>query len=190
MGCEKRHHGAKVGAELLDGVLLFGFASGEEIGAALVVFLDPFFGEAAVLDFGEKLLHGFAGFLGDDARAGGVVAVFGGVADGIAHVAEAAAIDQIDDEFEFVEALEVGDFGLVAGFDERFESCFDQFADAAAEDGLFAEEIGLGFLGEGGFENAGARAAEAAWRKRAREPWRCRWRLVRWREGRECRRLR
>src|ERR1700722_455067 len=34
-------------------------------------------------------------------------------------------------------------------------------ADAAAEHGLFAEEVGFGFFGEGGFEHAGAGAADA-----------------------------
>ena len=43
--------------------------------------------------------------------------MFGCVADGVAHVAEAAAIDQVDDELQFVQAFEVGDFGLIAGFD-------------------------------------------------------------------------
>ena len=158
---KKGHHGAKFGAELLDGVALLALARGQEIRAARFVFRDPFLSKAAVADFGEDLAHFFARFLRDDARAGGVVAVFGGVADGIAHVAEAAAIDEVDDKLEFVHALEVGDFGLIAGVDERVEARFDQFADAAAEDGLFAEEIGLGFFGESRFENAGACAAEA-----------------------------
>ena len=91
----------------------------------------------------------------------GVVALLGGIADGVAHVAQAAAVDQVNDELEFVHAFEVGDLGLVAGFGERFESGFDQFADAAAEYGLFAEEIGFGFFGKRGFEDAGARAAES-----------------------------
>ena len=58
-------------------------------------------------------------------------------------------------------ALEVGHLGLVAGFDERFEAGFDQRADAAAEDGLFAEEVGFGFFGDGGLDDAAAGAADA-----------------------------
>ena len=58
-------------------------------------------------------------------------------------------------------ALEVGDLGLVAGLDERLESGLDQRADAAAEDGLFAEQVGFGLLGEGGFDDARARDADA-----------------------------
>ncbi len=50
----------------------------------------------------------------DDAWAGGVVAVLGGVADRVAHVVQAAAIHQVDDQLQLVQALEVGDLGLVA----------------------------------------------------------------------------
>ena len=67
-------------------------------------------------------LHFGAGLIVDDARAAGVVAVFGGVADAVAHVAEAAFLDEVHDEFEFVEALEVGDLGGVAGFDQSLET--------------------------------------------------------------------
>src|SRR5579862_2334135 len=161
-GLQEGHHGAEARAELFDGVLLFGFTLGQEADAAIVVFGDPLLGKAAVLDFGQELFHGFTGFVGDDARASRVVAVFGGIANGVAHVAEATAVDEIDDQFEFVEALEVGDFGLIARFGEGFKAGFDEGADAAAKDGLLAEEVGLGFFGEGGFENAGASAADAA----------------------------
>ena len=46
-----------------------------------LVLGDPLLGEFAGLDFGEDLLHFGAGLLVDDARAAGVVAVLGGVAD-------------------------------------------------------------------------------------------------------------
>jgi len=109
----------------------------------------------------RSFLHFVARLLGDDARAGCVVAVFGGITDGVAHVAEAAAVDEVDDEFQFVQAFEIGDFRLIAGFSECFESGFDQGADTAAEHGLFAEKVGFGFFGERGFENSGAGAANA-----------------------------
>src|SRR5438477_9161281 len=109
---EKRHHGAQARTELLDGILLFGFALGEKILAAIFVFLDPFFGEAAVANLRQEFFHFIASLLGHDARACGVVTVLRGIADGVAHVAEAAAIDEIYDKFEFVEAFEIGDFRL------------------------------------------------------------------------------
>ena len=54
------------------------------------------------------------------------------ITDAVAHVAQTALIEQVDDEFQFVHALEVGHFRLGAGFHENFESDFDQLADAAA----------------------------------------------------------
>ena len=69
----------------------------------------------------------------DDARAARVIAIFGGVGDGVAHVAETAFLDEIDDQLEFVEALEIGDFGRVSGFHQRFETGADQLCGAAAQ---------------------------------------------------------
>src|SRR5579863_682163 len=57
-------------------------------------------------------------------------------------------------------ALEVGNFWLISGGYERVEPSFNEFAHAAAEHGLLAEEVGLGFLGERRFENARACATE------------------------------
>src|ERR1035437_3175252 len=64
---------------------------------------DPLSGEFAGLDFGEDFFHFGAGLIVDDARAAGVVAVFGGVADAVTHVAEAAFLDEVHDQLEFVE---------------------------------------------------------------------------------------
>jgi len=75
----------------------FTLTGGEEIRAALFVFLNPFLGEAAVANFGQDFAHFLASLLGDDARAGGIVTLLGGVADGVAHVTEAAAVNQIHD---------------------------------------------------------------------------------------------
>src|ERR1700737_3200116 len=65
-GLEEGHHGAKLGAQLFDGMGLLAVPGGQKIGAALFVFFDPFFGEAAVADFRENFAHFFAGLLGDD----------------------------------------------------------------------------------------------------------------------------
>ena len=81
--------------------------------------------------------------------------------DAVAHVVEAALVEQVDDQLQLVHAFEVGHLGLVAGFDERFEAGFHEGAGAAAEDGLFAEEVGFGFFGDGGVDDAAAGAADA-----------------------------
>ena len=88
--------------------------------------------------------------------------MLGGVADRVAHVVQAAAVHQVDDELQLVQALEVGDLRLIAGLDQRLEPGLDERADAAAQDGLLAEQIGFGFFGERRFEDPGAGAAERA----------------------------
>jgi hypothetical protein len=47
-----------------------------------------------------------------------------------------------------VHRLEVGQLGLVAGLDERLERHLHERRGAAAQDGLLAEQVGLGLLGE------------------------------------------
>ena len=59
-----------------------------------------------------------------------------------------------------MQAFKIGDLRLVTRFDQRLESRLDQLAYAAAQHGLFAEQIGFGFLGEGGLDNAGAGGAD------------------------------
>src|SRR5712692_6633322 len=143
---EEWHHGAQLRAELLDGVLLLALTRRQEIGAALFIFLDPGFCETAVADLREDLAHLFSRLFGDDARSGGIITLLGGIADGVTHVAEPAAVNQVDDELELVEAFEIGDLGLIASFRERLESRLDQFTHTAAEYGLLAKEVGFGFF--------------------------------------------
>ena len=70
-------------------------------------------------------------------------------------------MQQVDDELQLVQALVVGDLGLIAGLDQRLEALDDELGRPAAEHGLLAEQIGLGLLGEGRLEHAAARAADA-----------------------------
>ena len=85
----------------------------------------------------------------------------------MAHLAEAAFIDEVNDELHLVAAFKIGDFGLIAGSDQRFETGLDQFRHTAAQDGLFAEEVGFGFRAEGRFDDTGfARAVGGGVRKR------------------------
>src|ERR1035437_2952204 len=90
---EEGHHIAKALADGFELVGLGGFAHGEEIVAAGFVLSDPLFSELAGLDFAEDFFHFGASLSVDDAGAAGVIAIFGGIADGVAHVAEAAFLD-------------------------------------------------------------------------------------------------
>ncbi len=148
-------------ADLLDLVVIGAGAQPLEFLLPVVaVLLDPAVGPDALADVGEDAAHRLADVVVDDARPGGVVAELGGVGDRVAHVLQAALVHQVDDQLHLVQALEVGHLGLVAGLDQRLEAGGDQRADAAAEDRLLAEEVGLGLLGEGRLDDAGAGAAE------------------------------
>ena len=98
----------------------------EELREPGVGLGDPLLGERAVLDLGEDCAHLLARALVDHARTAHVVAVLGRVGDRVAHPRQAALVDQVDDQLQLVQALEVGDLGLVAGLDERVEPVLDQ----------------------------------------------------------------
>ena len=98
----------------------------------------------------------------DDARAGDVFAVFGGVGDRIVHVGDAAFVDEVDDQLHLVQAFEIGHLRRIAGLGQRLEAGPDQLAEAAAQHGLFAEQVRFAFLAESGLDDARAAAADAA----------------------------
>ena len=141
-------------ADPLDEVVAIGGAQPLELLAPGLALGDPVAGERPVLDLLEDLLHRLADVLVDDPRPADVVAVLGRVADAEAHEVEAAAVHQVDDQLELVHRLEVGELGLVAGLDQRLEAHLDQRRGPAAQDGLLAEQVGLGLLGEGRLEDA------------------------------------
>ena len=117
--------------------------------------------KAPGLNIRQHTLHVGFHIGGDHARAGNVVAVFGGVADRPALLGDTALVDEVDDELQFVEHLEVGDFGLVAGFGENFKAVLDQLRSSTTENGLLTEQVGFGLFGEGGHDSTGAQATEA-----------------------------
>ena len=104
---EEGHGFPQFGADFFDLELGFGPTDAGEFLAASLIFGDEFFREAAILNIIQERLHRFFDFGSDDARAGYVVAPLGGIGDGVAHVGEAAAIHQVDDELEFVQDFEV-----------------------------------------------------------------------------------
>ena len=70
-------------------------------------------------------------------------------------------MQQVHDQLELVQALVISDFRLISRFDERLESLYDQLRRAAAQHGLLAKQIRLGFLRERRLEHAAARTADA-----------------------------
>ena len=104
----------------------------------------------------------------DHAPAARVVAELGRVGDRPAHPCETTLVHQVDDQLQLVEALVVGDLGLVTGLDERLEPGPHELGRPSAENGLLAEEIRLRLLLERRLEDPGAPGADAG-RVRERE---------------------
>src|SRR5690606_22708345 len=125
------------------------------------VFQNEVLGIFAGLDVLQALAHSGAGLVGDDARAGDVLAVFRVVGNGVVHVGDAALVDQVHDQLQFMQALEVRHFRCVPGFSQRFETGLDEFHGTAAQHGLFAEQVGFGLFAEGRFDDARAAAADS-----------------------------
>src|SRR5918993_1377273 len=150
---EPRHHPAQGLPGPLDRVVRPGLAHPGEVGPALVVLVDPLAGEGSRLDLG-------LGAVVDDPGPTAVVAVLGRVRDRVAHAGQAALVHQVDDQLELVQALEVGDLGLVAGLGQGLEAGLDERGGAAAEDGLLAEQVGLSLLLEGGDQRPGPGPAD------------------------------
>src|SRR5918997_1327121 len=112
------HHRAQLPALALDLVVLLLGPHALEVLLARLVLGDPLAREVPRLDLGEDLLHRRAGGLADDAGAAREVAVLGRVRDRVAHPADALLVHEVDDQLELVEALEVGEPGVVAALDE------------------------------------------------------------------------
>ena len=135
---------------------------GVEEGAAVFVLGDPLAREGAVLDVGEHRAHPGLGLLvGDDPGAADILAVLGGVGDGVVHSGHAALVDEVNDELHLVDALEVGVLRLVPGLHQHLEAAAHQVHHAAAQHGLLAEQVGLRLVVEGGLHHARPGAADA-----------------------------
>ena len=159
---EPRHLGAEVGADLLD--LVVAVALAQLAGTRRRRRPSPRSSGSANAPVWMSVRTSFIVALTPSVTRGphDVVAVLGGVADAEAHEVEPAAVHEVDDELELVHRLEVRELRLVAGLDERLEGGLDQRRDAAAQERLLAEQVGLGLLLERRLEDARARGAEAA----------------------------
>src|SRR5690606_25313322 len=143
----------------LDRVALLLLTKSQELLRTVVLVVDEALSEGAGLDVGQDTLHTLLHTGVDDTRTRDVIAELSGVGDRPALLGDAALPHQVDDELELVQHLEVGDLGLVARLDKRFESGLHQVAHTTAEHGLLTEQVGLGLLGGGGRAGTGASAA-------------------------------
>ena len=111
------HHGAQLGADFFNRMRVIQATGRLEAGLVDLVFQHPVTGEFARLNVMQNALHFRLGFVGDDARAGDIFAIFRRVGDLVVHVGDAAFIDQINDQLHFVQAFEIGHFRCIPGFD-------------------------------------------------------------------------
>jgi len=155
------HHFSEFAADLLDAMIAFATSGCFERWGSGFVLEDPVASEGAVLNLRENAFHLGFGFVGDDAWPADVIAVLGCVRHAVAHVVEAALVEEVDDQFQLVHALEKRHLGLVACFDECFVTGFYQGRNAAAQDDLLAEEIGFGFFSKGGADDSAPSATDA-----------------------------
>src|SRR5579864_8079333 len=155
------HARAQRGADLFDLEVDVGVQQLLVVGLAGLVLLDPLARELARLHFLQHLAHLVLDALVDDARAARQVAVLGGLGDELVHLGDAALVQQVDDQLQLVQALVVGDLGLVAGLDQGLEALHHQLGGAAAQHRLLAEQVGLGLFRERRLEHPAARAADA-----------------------------
>ena len=127
-----------------------------------LVLQHPFLGKLAVLNLFQDALHLLLRLVRNDPRPARDIAVFRRRADRVAHVRDAALVDQVHDQLHFVQTLEVGHLGRIPRFNERLVAGLDQRRQPAAEHHLLAEEIGLRFLAEVRLDDAGPSAADRA----------------------------
>src|SRR5580658_8263745 len=95
---EEGHHRAQLGADALDRLILGRLAHSQEVLASAAVFGKPGAREFHALDLAQDLLHLGTSLRVDDARATRVVAILSRIGNRITHVAEAALINQVDDQ--------------------------------------------------------------------------------------------
>ena len=77
------------------------------------------------------------------------------------HLRDAAFMQQIYDQLQFMQALIIGNRRLIARFDQRLIAADNEFRCAAAQHCLLTKQIGLGFLSKRRFEDAAAGAPDA-----------------------------
>ena len=117
-GFQPGHARAQLRADFFDRVAEVRLQELRVLAPPVLGLGNPLAREFALLDFRQDLFHLLLGGLVDDARPAREIAVLGGLADEAVHLGDAALVQQIDDQLELVQALVIGDRGLIAGLDQ------------------------------------------------------------------------
>src|SRR5690625_36633 len=81
-------------------------------------------------------------------------AIFCCITDGVVHSLDSAFVHEVHNQFQLMEALEVGDFRLIARFYKNFKTRLHQLGCAAAQYSLLTEKIRFCLFFECGFQNS------------------------------------
>src|SRR5690606_4206709 len=119
VGGNPGHHGAQLAADFLDFGLGVQAAVRRQRRCAGSVLQNKLLGVFASLDLLQAFAHGLTGFVSNDFGPLYVLTILGVVRDGVVHVGDAAFVNQVNNQLQFVQALEVGHFGRVAGVNQR-----------------------------------------------------------------------
>ena len=141
-------------ADDFDFVSTEAFAFSCKNGITGTSFFEPFCGEFTGFDTAERFFHAFFDVSGEDEGTVVIFTPFSGVGDDLVHALDAAFINEVNDEFCFVDTFKVSHFGGISGFGKNFKTVFHEINGTAAENVLFTEEVFVSFLFHGAFENA------------------------------------
>ena len=125
-------------------------------------FLHQLAREFSALDILKDELHFLPCRFADCARTAGARTEFGRVGNRAIHAGNAARMDEIDDQFQLVQAFEIGELRRITRLDQRIETGLDQFHRTPTQHRLLAKQIGFGFRAKIGFDHANAAADRGA----------------------------
>ena len=124
--------------------------------------LHPAIGKFTGLNVLENFLHLGFRVRCHNARAGDIFTELSCVGNRIIHIGNAAFVNQVNNEFDLVQAFKIGHFRRITGFSQGLVTGFDQLDHATAQNGLLAKQVGFAFVTESRLNNARTTAADAA----------------------------
>ena len=120
-----------------------------------LIFTHKLAGELAFLNLGEDSLHFLLGLIRNQARSASQTTIFRSVRHGVPHVGHPTLVEQVDNQFEFVQTFEIGHFRCIAGFHQGLKTRLHQRGSTTTQHSLLTKQIRFSFFTEVGFDNSG-----------------------------------